>query len=468
MDLITVLQLLLFVVLLLLSGLFSSSETALFSLDKLTLERMRQNQHPKLAQIQTLLSEPRRLIVTILIGNELVNVAASNISATLVMQFMGGTDAWWVNIFIMLPILLLVGEITPKTIAVRNNDTVSGLVVGPINLFATLVTPLRGVVRVISELLITLLTGGRKRSSGNIVTEDLVRTLADEAAEDGDLDEVEAEYIHNIIEFGNQTVEAVMTPRSNMVTLNMDDSMDEVMAVLREQRVSRVPVFDEENEAVVGVLYYRDLLSNDVSLFKNMQELRPILRRPFYVPETKPILDLMHNFREKKRSLALILDEYGGTIGLVTMGDLLESIFGEIHDPEDPDNDATVESLENGCFRLDGNLDVDHANALMKARFDTDMSETIAGLLLHAHGELPEEGTVIALNEWCFRITKVEGTRIMEAIACHAGREIGKAGCLALLEKGEKSAELALTSKGEGAVPVKAEPTADSTPEKEA
>ncbi|ABK43430.1 protein of unknown function DUF21 [Magnetococcus marinus MC-1] len=436
MELLTVLQLLLFVVLLLFSALFSSSETALFSLDKLTLERMRQQHHPKLALIQTLLNEPRRLIVTILIGNELVNVAASNISATLVMQYMGSTDSWWVNIFVMLPILLLFGEITPKTLAVRNNDVVSGWVARPITLFAKSVTPLRRVVRMISELLIHLITMGRKRSVANLVTEDLVRTLADEAAGDGDLDEVEAEYIHNIIEFGNQTVEEVMTPRSNMVTLNMDDTMEEVLNVLRTERVSRVPVFDEENEEVVGVLYYRDLLSNDLDQFKNMEELRSILRRPYYVPETKPILDLMHNFREKKRSLALILDEYGGTIGMVTMGDLLESIFGDIHDPEDPDNDATVESLENGCYRLDGNLDVEQANLLMQADFDTQISDTIAGLLMHAHGELPEEGSVIPLGEWCFRITRMEGTRIMEAMGCHAGRVMGRVGCAALLEEG--------------------------------
>nr|CRH04554.1 conserved exported protein of unknown function[Include 2 CBS domain and Transporter associated domain] [Candidatus Magnetococcus massalia] len=450
MDLILVLQIALLALLLGLSGFFSSSETALFSLDKLQLERMRQAKHPKLSNIQRLLAEPRRLIVTILIGNELVNVAASNISATVVMHHMGGTDAWWVNIFIMLPLLLLIGEITPKTLAVRNNERFSSAVSGPIELFARLITPLRWIVRIISDLLITLVSGDKSRSQGNIVTEDLVRTLADEAAEAGALDEAEKEYIHNIIAFGNRTVEEVMTPRSNMETLTLQATMVEVMQLLELERVSRVPVVGENPDEVVGILYYRDLLSVDLSGYSSMEDLKPLLRQPYFVPESKPILDLMHSFREKKRSLALILDEYGGVTGLVTMGDLLASIFGEIHDPEDPDNDATAESLENGCYRLDGNLDVAQANQLIKATLDVDVAETIGGLLLHTHGELPQEGTVIALDQWCFKITRMEGTRIIEAIACHVGRETGKVGCEALLRQGERKKLAAKPDAAEG------------------
>ncbi|OSM04309.1 putative transporter [Magnetofaba australis IT-1] len=421
-------------VLLALSGFFSSSETALFSLDAIQLERMKQAGHPRLALIRRLLGEPRRLIVTILIGNELVNVAASNISASLVMRVTGDPDNWWVNICIMLPLLLLLGEITPKTLAVRDSERIASLVCRPIDWFSRLIGPLRYLVRAVSDLLITMLVGDR-RSQGNIVTEDLVRTLAEEAAESGALQETEKEYIHNIIEFGNQTVEEVMTPRSNMASLNIDASFEEALTLLREERASRVPVYGEEPDEVVGVLYYRDLMGADLSGYEGVECLRGLLRKPFLVPESKPVVDLFHDFRERKLTFALVLDEYGGITGLVTMEDLLASIFGESYDPEDPDHDASAEALDEDCFRLDGNLDVEQANALLGATFDTEVADTMAGLLLHTHGELPNEGEIIQMDTWCFQVTRLEGNRIEEALAARAEEGADPESCRELLEQ---------------------------------
>ena len=187
------------------SGFFSSSETSLFSLNKLQLEQMRRDDNPRTRLIERLLSEPRRLIVTILIGNEFVNVAASVISAAIVIRFLGA-DSKLVNLLIMIPILLLVGEITPKTLAIRNNVAFATFQSRPIELFARLISPVRWAVRLVAEWFTTLIVG-KERSRASIVTEDMVRTLAQEAVGDGVLDLHEARYIEQIFDFGNPTVE---------------------------------------------------------------------------------------------------------------------------------------------------------------------------------------------------------------------------------------------------------------------
>jgi len=186
MDVTLWLELILFVLLMGFSGFFSSSETAFFSLSNVQLQQMRQEDHPRIGLIGQMLSEPRRLIITILIGNELVNVAASVISAAVVIQLLGD-ELKWLNLFVMVPILLLVGEITPKTLAIRNNVAFASAECGPIQIFAKLITPVRWLVRLVSEWFITMFVG-RERSRGNIVTEDMVRTLAHEAVGEGALD----------------------------------------------------------------------------------------------------------------------------------------------------------------------------------------------------------------------------------------------------------------------------------------
>ena len=217
MDITLVLELLAFAVLMGLSAFFSSSETALFSLNQLQQEQMRRAGNPSISLIERLLAQPRQLIVTILIGNELVNVAASVISAAIVIRVLGA-DAKWVNLIIMVPILLLVGEITPKTLAIRNNVAFASAQSRFIHLFARAITPLRWIVRHIAGFFITMIVG-HERSRANIITEDMVRSLAQEAVGDGVLDREEALYINRIFDFGGKSLRDVMTPRSQIAFL---------------------------------------------------------------------------------------------------------------------------------------------------------------------------------------------------------------------------------------------------------
>jgi CBS domain containing-hemolysin-like protein len=404
-------ELVVFVILMAFSGFFSSSETSLFSLDKLQIEQMRRNDNPRVELIERMLSEPRRLIVTILIGNEFVNVAASVISAAIVIDLLGA-DNKLINLFVMVPILLLVGEITPKTLAIRNSVAFATFQSRPIQNFATLITPIRWVVRLVADWFTTLVIG-KERARGSIVTRDMVRTLAHEAVGDGVLDRSEAHYIDKIIDFGNKTLEDVMTPRSALLYLSADMTGREMVETLRQSRRTKVPVYEGDRDHVLGLLYARDLLGLDLANNSDWpQQLKTLLREPYFVPESKPVADLFRSFRRRRLSVALTVDEYGGVTGLVSMEDLLECIFGDIPSRSDQASATGYVKLDDGAHQVDASMPVTEFNRQFGTALGHEEVETLGGLLLNEYGELPPPGTRIVLGELEVTVETVAENRI--------------------------------------------------------
>ncbi len=411
MDITLIFELALFVLLMLLSGFFSSSETSLFSLNNLQLEQMRRDDNPHVTLIERLLSEPRRLIVTILIGNEFVNVAASVISAAIVIQLWGAENKLF-NLFIMVPILLLFGEITPKTLAIRNNVVFASVQSRPIDLFARMIAPLRWLVRIVAEWFTTMIVG-QQLDRASILTRDMVKTLAQEAVGDGVLDQNEARYIEQIFDFGNRTVEDLMTPRSAVVFLDASLPFEEIVAEVKRTRHTKLPLYRENRDTVLGVLHARDLLAADYEALKERPEsLLEILREPYFVPETKSATDLFHTFRKRRLSVALAVDEYGGVTGLISMEDLLECIFGDIPSPSDGVMEPEVEVADDGTTLIDGSLGVSQFNEQFGAMLADDEFDTIAGHILHELGELPLEGASVGMAGFAFTVEAVEANRI--------------------------------------------------------
>ncbi|MBF0470718.1 MAG: HlyC/CorC family transporter [Gammaproteobacteria bacterium] len=402
-----------FVILLLLSGFFSSSETAMFSLNTIHIEQMRRSGNPRLELIERMLSEPRRLIVTILIGNEFVNVAASVISAAMVIELFGNENKW-LNLIIMVPILLLFGEITPKTLAIRNNIAFATVESRPINFFAQLITPLRWLIRMISDFFTTLIVG-RERSSANIITSDMVRTLAHDAVGKGALDRHEARFIDKIFELGDKKLSDLITPRAEITFLPEEISLNEVLTVLKETRQSRYPVYRKHRDEIIGILHARDLINADFSrLESNNSSLLKLLRTPYFVPESKPALELFDNFREQHRSFALTVDEYGGVTGLITMEDILECIFGDIPSPSDSQEQYLTQEISEGRYITHGLMPLEEFNHSFASNLEDEEMSTIGGVVLHNFGELPEEGATTRIHNFTFRVTRVEKNRIEE------------------------------------------------------
>ena len=411
MDITLWIEEVLFIVLMAFSGFFSSAETSLFSLSKLQLEQMRRDDTPNLGLIERLLSQPRRLIVTILIGNEFVNVAASVISAAIVIQLLGAENKF-VNLFIMVPILLLFGEITPKTLAIRNNIAFASLQSRPIEFFARAIKPLRWTVRLVADRVTTLIIG-RERTRANIVTEDMVRTLAREAVGEGALAPAEANYIDHIFDFGNKTVEELMTPRSNIFFLPADLPFTEMVQELRRTRRTKVPVYGQHRDDIIGILYARDLLGIDPDSVSGAGEnLRRLLREPYFVPESKLASDLFHAFRKRKQSLALTVDEYGGVTGLLSMEDLLECIFGELPSASDVRTAAQPRELSGNGIQIDGSLSIEKFNSEFGEALPGQGPETVGGLVLDRFTELPATGASIDIGGLEFVVETIASNRI--------------------------------------------------------
>jgi len=414
-DWVLIIQLLLFFILLGFSAFFSSSETAFFSLNPVQLEQMRRDDNPRLGLIRHLLSEPRRLIVTILIGNEFVNVAASVISASIVISIVGAEHKYY-NLLIMVPILLLVGEITPKTLALRHNVAFATVQSRPISLFEKLITPIRWVVRIIADAITTLIVG-KERARANIVTEDLLRTLAHEAEQEGVVDYHEARFIDQIFEFSRKTVAEVKVPRSAMFCLPVETPPQEILQALVDSRHSRVPLYRGHRDTIVGVLYTRDLLTPaSEDKLEKPDSIEQLLREPLFIPEVKRIAELFETFRRRNLTFALTVDEYGGVTGLVTMKDLLEHIFGEIRSLSDAAKMQGIEELEGDRHVVDGELAIDAFNREMHTHLTGWDAHTIGGLVLYTYGELPQVGTTVELQDIRFTVDAVDHNRIKRLI----------------------------------------------------
>lgn len=418
MDLVLWLELIAFAILMLLSGFFSSSETAFFSLSTLQLEQMRRDENPRLDLIKHMLSEPRRLIVTILIGNEFVNVAASVISAAIIIDLLGAENKY-LNLFIMIPILLLVGEITPKTLALRHSVSFTSFQSRWITLFAKLIFPLRWAVRLIADWITTILIG-KQRTRGNIVTEDMMRTLAHEAKEEGVLDHHEAHFIDQIFDFGHKTVADIMTPRSAIFYLAADLPLSDIISELSRTRRTRAPVYQDNRDNVIGILYARDLLRLD---FKSVSTkdltVHEFLRKPFLIPEVKPAVELFETFRERNLSFALTIDEFGGVTGLVTIEDILEHIFGDIRTLSSAAKMQGLEKMDNGRFAVDGEMSIAAFNQELGTSIIGTHAQTIAGLVLNTFGELPPKDALVEVDGLRFIVANVDQNRITELLFEH-------------------------------------------------
>ncbi|UCD85985.1 MAG: HlyC/CorC family transporter [Deltaproteobacteria bacterium] len=320
-------KILLIGILLILSALFSGSETALFSLGRFKLHLLKEQ--GRAGKIPELLAHPRRLLITILLGNDLINICASAVAASLVISLWGDPYKW-LSILIMVPLLLIFGEITPKTIAVNYSREFSLLVARPLSFFTRFVLPLRWLVEKIAGLFLNLFRR-KEHPRDYMITEDEFRTLIDVGKEEGVLEETETELIHKVFGFGDTLVSEVTIPASRIFCLPYNLSRDKVLEEISKNRYSRVPVYKKSKDNIVGILYAKDLLTlGDGWDLKERENWQKLLRPPYFIPLGKTADRLFREFQEKRIHLAIVVNQSGKVAGLVTMEDLLEELFGEI------------------------------------------------------------------------------------------------------------------------------------------
>jgi len=320
--------------LLIFSGFFSGSETALFSLSSIQRERIKRTGDKKSLLINNLLSRPRKLIVTILIGNDMVNIAASVIAASLFVSF-NRDHGEWIAIAVMTPVTLIFAEVIPKTLAMTYNERVAPVICGPLHLFSKLIFPIRFILYNISVTLAKI-AGFEKRSSYVTIMEDEFRDLVDQSHESGEINRAERDLIHNVFEFSDTHAFEIMTPLDEIFSLSEDMTIERAVKAVQQSRFLRIPVYRNRFDNIVGILYTKDLLKiNTTKSGGDGNTIQKIYRKPFFVDENIKTDDLFHILKKKRIHIAICINKQGKVTGLLTMDDLLGELFGEIHDEYD-------------------------------------------------------------------------------------------------------------------------------------
>ena len=388
------------------SAFFSGSETALFSISSIQQHRLRRETTNKSSlRILRLLESPRRLIVTIIMGNEFVNVSISAIAASTFNQLFPGNK--WLPILVMTVTILFLGEITPKSFAISRPMIYSRVISAPLLLFSTLFLPIRFIVEKILDGL-TFFTGGYKVEPRPI-SEAEFRQLTAVGVEQGELDEDEADMIFRVFDLGETTVEHIMTPRTEIFAFPNTANIDEVINKLRVQKYSRVPIFVETIDNVVGILHANDLLR--YKLEKQNLPLDRISRPPVYVPGSMKADDMLNRFRKNQSHLAIVVDEFGGTAGLVTLDDVIGELFGELP-AERSGEDFTYKICENEEIIIAGPMELDEFGELVQNDFSDEPVETVGGMVFHHFGRLPFRGDIILINNLRFTVLSLKDNRI--------------------------------------------------------
>ena len=410
--------------LILFSAFFSGSETSFFSLGRIERYRLR-NGNESLTQrwVHQLVQRPRRLLVSILVGNECINITASAITASLTNDVFArwlpqsAADGFFLKTLaataVIFPLILIFGEITPKTLALRNPQRFARFVVVPLRLFVRLITPVRWVLHGLA-IRMAHLTLGSVPSGESPITEKEFRTLVDMSKEEGELWESEHQFIHNIFEFGETRVSEVMTPRTDMVCLRLGQSLQETLQAIEDHHFSRIPAYEKDKDDIVGVLYSKDLLQEGLDpALQETWNLRSILRKPYFIPQTKKANDLFREFRVNRIHMAIVVDEYGGVAGLVTMEDLLEDLFGEILDEYDPEV-PKVRHVDRETLIIPARMPIEEFNRRLDTTLPEEEYDTMGGLVFDLFGRLPSPGAKVSYMHYTFTVEKMLGTRILE------------------------------------------------------
>lgn len=401
-------QLIAIIILLCLSAFFSSSETALTTVNQIRMRTLADNGDKRAARVLHVTGNPGKMLSAILIGNNIVNLSASSISTSLAIHLFGNTGAG-IATGILTFLILIFGEVTPKTMATIKADSMSLTVAAPIGLLMKILTPVIFIINKLSLGLMFLLHVNIKDAQKKMTEEEL-RTIVDVSQENGVIEHEERDMIHNLFDFGDAEAKEIMVPRIDMTFVQADATYQEVLDIFRQDMFTRLPVYEDSTDNVIGIINMKDfLLQNDTPEFS----VRNLLREPYFTYEHKNTADLFLEMRKSSISLAIVLDEYGVTAGLITLEDLLEEIVGEIRDEYDADEEDDITRISDREFYVLGSANLNDVSESLSLHFTSDDYDTIGGYCLGLLDHLPEKNEIILTdNNILLRIDRMEKNRI--------------------------------------------------------
>ncbi len=407
MDASSIPLLVVLVFLLILSGFFSSAETALTMVSRTKMMTLAQDGNKRALWVLKLIDNPSKLLSTILIGNNIANLSASSITTVLVSQLGGYATGIATGILTLL--ILIFGEITPKTLATTYTEKLS-LLYAPVVLFLFyILTPVIWILNKITDGILFLLH--INPSKRQIMTEKELRLLVDESHEEGVIEKEERQMINNVFDFGDRTVSDVMTPRVDMVCVDVKDSYDEIIALYAEHKYTRMPVYEDSSDNIIGVLNIKDLFY-EVSYKHSDKPLKELLWEPYFTTEYQKTSDLMAILRNADSNMAIVLDEYGAISGLVTIEDLLEEIVGELRDEYDKEEENDIIVLTKNQYEVEGSMRLDDVNDALNIDLHSDEYDSLGGHIIELLDHFPKVGEIATEGNLIFKVTQMEKNRI--------------------------------------------------------
>lgn len=400
-------QLIILVVLLALSAFFSSSETALTTVNKIRMRTLADAGDKRAAYVLRVIENPGKMLSAILIGNNVVNLYASSLSTVLATRIWGN-EAVGLATGVLTLLILIFGEITPKTMATIRAEALALRVSAIIYVLMFLLTPVIAFVNYLSSLVLRLLRIDPKKR-GESITEDELRTIVEVSHEEGVIETEEKKMINNVFDFGDAVARDVMVPRIDMSFVDVNATYEELMDIFRAEKYTRFPVYEETTDNVIGVLNIKDVFlqggEEDFSV-------RHYLRQPLYTYEFKKVSELMVEMRQTDINIIIVLDEYGATAGLITQEDMLEEIVGEIRDEYDGDEEESVLQISPREYVVEGSMKLDDLNDRLELHLESEDYDSIGGIIIGLLDHLPEEGEDVVVDNVRLVVDHVEKNRI--------------------------------------------------------
>lgn len=393
LDTIGVIQVVSLLILILLSAFFSSAETAFTTVNRVRLRTLAQEGSKRAVRVLSILDRYGKMLSTILIGNNIVNISASSVATTLAIQIWGNYMVGFVTGALTF-VILIFGEIIPKTWAMNNAEKISLFYGGIIRMLMTLLTP---VIFIVDKLSLGISRLLHISSGGNaaVISENELKTYVDVSHEGGAIESEERELIYNVFDFGDAVAKDIMVPRIHMTSVSISATYEEVLSTFRGSMFTRIPVYDDDPDNIVGIINIKDfILVKDKDKF----QIKKKLRSAYYTYEYKKIADLMMEMREKSYNITFVLSEYGAVVGMITMEDLIEEIVGEIRDEYDADEEELIKETEPGKFLVEAGMKLDDINDALETELKSEDFDSIGGLMIEQLERLPEDKEIIGLE----------------------------------------------------------------------
>ncbi|MGX4600993.1 HlyC/CorC family transporter [Faecalimicrobium sp. JNUCC 81] len=398
------------VILLIGSGFFSASETALMSLSKIRMRHMKDEGVKGARLVSSLMEEPNKLLSSILVGNNVVNIAATSISTSLFISILGEKPgAVPLATAVMTILVLIFGEITPKTVAANNSEKVALFVSKPIKLVIFITAPVVWIFNIITNVIFKLF-GIKDKGVQPYITEEELKTMVNVSHEEGVLEIEERQIINNVFQFGDMQAKEAMVQRLDMIAINTEDSYEEIIEMFKNEKISRLPVYEDSIDDIIGILNIKDVIFLKDDEIKDFN-VNNYIREPFFTYEFKKITQLLEEMKKEKSQMAIVVDEYGGTSGLITIEDLVEVIVGDIEDEYDEEDDDII-VIQEDEYIVEGSTKITDINELIGVKLESDEFDSIGGFIIGHLRRWPEENEVIEFDNIRFCIESLDKNRI--------------------------------------------------------